>query len=198
MQAKQSALLAGIILFFFSVVAFSYLYGPMRRSFATPPQIIAAETSGQIALILGAGAVKGRIALCFTRYLNALETKESKDIKATELAMHHGIFRKVFHIPPDSAWPEIRGTLANRDDMRPTPEGFVGIFDDGRVYIQPLTHFSHLTEKAVIIIEPKVWTEAELKQIADKLKSGGISSDLVVIIRGSESDAELFRYAMAP
>ena len=197
MPIKQSALLAGIILFFFSVVAFSYLYGPMRRSFAATPQLFSAESTGQLTLILESSAVKGRIALCFTRYLNALETKESQDSKATESAMNHGIFRKVFHIPPGSAWPEVRGTLANRDDMRPTPEGFVGIFDDGRVYIQPLTHVPQLTEKTVIIIEPKVWTDAELRQIADKLKSGGISSDLVLIIRGTQNDAELFRHAMA-
>ena len=197
MPVKQSAVLAGIMLFFFSVIAFSYLYGPARRSFASPPQIYSAESTGQITLILESSAVKGRIALCFTRYLNALETKESRDIKATETAMNHGIFRKVYHFPPDSAWSEIRGTLVNRDDMRPTPEGFVGIFDDGRVYIQPLSRLSRLTEQAVIIIEPKVWSDSELTQIAEKLITGSISSDLVVIIRGSSSDVELFRHALA-
>lgn len=110
--------------------------------------------------------------------------------------MNHGVVRKVFHVAPDSAWPEINGALSKRNDMRPTPEGFIGIFDDGRVYIMPLSRFSPVAEKALIIVEPKIWSNNELMQIVEKLKSGRISSDLVVVIRGSEKDAELFRQVM--
>lgn len=195
-MSKNTVLLAGIILFFFSVLAFSYLYGPTRRSLASPSKILTVETTEQILQAWETSRVKGRIAICFTRYLNALETKESKSLKVIEGSMHKGILRRVYHITPDSAWPEIQGVLAKRDDMRPTSEGFIGIFDDGRAYIMPLSKFSRMTEKVLLIIEPKVWTGAELSQIAEKLKSDRISSDLVVIIRGSEQDAELFRHAM--
>jgi len=193
---KQTVLLAGITLFFISVIAFSFFYGPMRRSFASPPKVVLVDSTAHIAKEWQADAVRGRIAICFTRYLNAVETKESTDLKATEQSMKLGIIRKVFHITPDAAWPEISGALSKRDYLRSTPEGFIGIFDDGRVYIQPLSRFSTIAEKALIIVEPKVWTEEELVHIANKLQSGTISSDLVVIIRGSEKDAELFRRAI--
>lgn len=195
-MSKNTALLAGIILFFFAVLVFSYQYGPTQRTLASPSKILTVETTEQILQAWEANRVKGRVAVCFTRYLNALETKESKNYKVIEGSMHKGILRRVYHVTPDSAWPEIQGVLSKRDDMRPTPEGFIGIFDDGRSYIMPLSKFSHMTEKVLLIIEPKVWTGTELTQIAEKLKSDRISSDLVVIIRGSEQDAELFRREM--
>jgi hypothetical protein len=199
MSIKHRALLIGIIVLFISVVAYTYLYGPRQRSFnAQGPQVLTAESTEQIARILDSAAVKGRIAICFTRYLNALEAKESKGLTVTESSMEKGIFRRVYHITPDSAWPEISATLSNRNGIRLIPEGFIGIFDYGRVYIMPLSRFSPVREKALIIVEPKVWTNDELKQIAAGLKSGNISSDLVVIIRGAEKDAELFRQALSP
>jgi hypothetical protein len=196
MLIKHIILLAGIAVFFLSVVAFSFLYGPSQRSFNSTPQVLLAESPGQIAQILDASGVKGRIAICFTRYLNASETMDSKDPTVTEGAMAKGIFRRVFHVAPDGAWPEISATLLKRNGIRPTPEGFIGIFENGRVYITPLSRFSRISEKAVVVVEPKVWTSDELKLIAARLKSGNISSDLVVIIRGAEKEAELFRQSI--
>lgn len=197
MSIKHRAVITGIIVLFISVVAYTYLYGPWQRSFnAQSPQVLKAESTEQIARILDSAGVKGRIAICFTRYLNALESKESKGFTVTESSMEKGIFRRVYHIAPDRAWPEISDSLSKRNGIRPISEGFIGIFDYGRVYIMPLSRFSQSTEKALIIVEPKVWTEDELKQIVSKLKSGSISSDLVIIIRGSEKEADLFRHAL--
>ncbi len=196
MPTKQSALLAAIVLFFSAVLAGTFLYGPSQRSFNAQPQVLLVESTEQIARAFESAGVKGRMAICFTRYLNAVEGKEAKSLKVTEESMKKGVIRRVFHVTPDSAWPEVSAALAKRNGIRPTSEGFIGIFDNGRVYIMPLSRFSQVTEKALIIVEPKVWSEDELKQIASKLKSGSISSDLVVIIRGSEKDAELFRQEM--
>jgi hypothetical protein len=160
------------------------------------PQVLTVETSDQIAQAWEKTGVKGRVAICFTRYLNAVSVKESTDLKVTERSMETGILRKVYHIAPDSAWPEIRSALSKMNGVRTTQDGYIGIFENGRVYINPLSSFSQLSEKALIIIEPKVWTAAELLKISGKLKSGSISSDLVVIIRGSEQDAALFREAL--
>jgi hypothetical protein len=193
MSIKQIALLIGLTAFCFAVVILAFFYGPAQRTYASPPQIVSVLTSDQIVTAWEARGVKGRIVICFTRYLNAHESKESKDTKATELGMNHGILRRVFHVTPDNAWDEIRGALSMRNDMRPTSEGFIGIFNDGRVYITPLSRFSPVAEKALIIIEPKVWSRTELQQIGEMLKSGKITSDLIVIIRGSEEDAITFR-----
>lgn len=197
MNMKRIALLAGITVFFLSVIVFSFTYGPARRSYVSPPRVISVESTAQILHNLEESGVRGRTAICFTRYLNALEGKESKDAKAIELAMNHGIIRRVFHVPPDNSWPEINEALAKRNDMRTTPEGFIGIFDDGRVYIQPLSRFLHLEDTALVVLEPKIWSGDELAQIAGRLHSGNIASDLIVIIRGSEADAETFRRALS-
>jgi len=193
MPVKQIVLLTLITVLFLFAVLCSNLYGPNQRSFATQPKVLSVESTAQIANELDNAGVKGRIAVCFTRYLNAQEKKESTEMKVTELSMEKGIIRRVFHIPPDNAWQEIKEALSKRNDMRKTDDGFIGIFNYGRVYILPLSKFSGLPEKALVIVDPKVWTSSELIEIADKLKSGRISSDFVVIVRGSEKDAELFR-----
>ena len=195
MTAKQIVFLASIIVFFFSVVAFSSFYGPSRRTFASPPKVLSADTSDQITKAWESSGVKGRVAICFTRYLNALESKESKEPLITELALDHGIVRKVFHVVPENAWPEVQKALSKRDDMRQTPECFIGIFNNGRVYISPLSKLPPIDEKALLIVEPKVWSQEELTQIGDKLKTGRLSSDLLIVIRGSDKDAETFRSA---
>ena len=74
--------------------------------------------------------------------------------------------------------------------------GFIGIFNAGRVYIMPLSKLSNIREKALLILEPAVWTPDELSRIAGMLRAGEITSDLAIIIRGSEKDAELFRSVM--
>ena len=197
MPAKQIVLLASIIVFFLSVVAFSNFYGPARRTFASPSKVLSVDTSDQITKAWKSSGVKGRIAICFTRYLNVLESKDSKEPLITELAMDHGIVRKVFHVVPEYAWPEVQKALSKRDDMRQTPEGFIGIFNNGRVYISPLSKLPPIDEKTLLIVEPKVWSQEELTQIGDRLKTGRLSSDLVTIIRGSENDAAIFRSATA-
>jgi len=195
-MSKQISLLAGIVIFFFAVLAFTFFYGPSQRQFVASPTVILVDSTAQIADAWEATGVKGRIAICFTRYLNAAESKDSTDMKVVERSMEYSIVRRVYHVTPDVAWPEIQRELSKRYSMRHTAEGFIGMFNDGRVYIMPLSKFSNLTEKALVIVEPKVWSRDELMQIASKLQSGQISSDLAVIIRGSEKDAELFRSAM--
>jgi hypothetical protein len=196
MSAKNRALHAGITLFSFTIVIFLYFYGPSRRVYATSPQVISLQTVDQILQTWQSGGFKGRMAICFTRYLNAHETKDSKEAIVSELALHQSILRRITHVPPDNAWQEIDKILASRNIMRATPEGYIGVFDDGRVYVMPLSKFSHVEEKSLIIVEPKIWSRHELLQIAEKLKLGKISSDLVIIIRGTEEDAALFRQAV--
>jgi len=193
MFARNIAILVGITVFSFAVVIFLYFYGPSRRVYATSPKVISLQTVDQILQTWQSGGFKGRMAICFTRYLNAHESKDSKEANVTELALHQSILRRITHIPPDNAWQEIDKVLSSRNIMRATPEGYIGVFDDGRVYVMPLSKFSHVEEKSLIIVEPRIWSHEELQQIAEKLKSGKISSDLVIIIRGTEEDAALFR-----
>lgn len=196
-MSRNTLLLIGIAILFVLVVIISHSYGPSRRVYLSAPQVHSAETTAEIARAWDESGARGRIAICFTRYLNALPEKESQDLKVTETAMEKGIIRRVYHVPPKRAWPEIEAALSKRIDMRPTREGFIGIFDYGRVYIQPLELLAPLQEKALVIIEPGVWTPAEIARISGMLQSGRIISDFILIIRGAENDVALFRAAIS-
>lgn len=193
---KQLVLFVGIVIFFSATIVFTIVYGPMQRSYLPLPTVVSFQSAAEIYRALEGSGVRGRIAICFTRYLNAHDTIDSQDTRYIELSMNHGIVRKVFHVAPDAAWQEMQGELANRKFVRRTPEGFIWI-SDARVYIMPLSKFFGEEEKAIIIIEPRVWKQEELGRIADTLRSGRITSDLLVIIRGSAKDTEMFQRAMA-
>lgn len=196
-MSRNTWLLVGITLLFVLVVTISNNYGPSRRIYLASPRVQSADTTAEIARAWDASGARGRIVICFTRYLNALQGKESQDFKVTETAMEKGIIRRVYHVPPAGAWPEIQASLSKRSDMRPTQEGFIGIFDYGRVYIQPIDQLAPLQEKALIVIEPGVWTPAEIARISGMLQSGKIMSDFILIIRGTEDDVARFRAAIS-
>jgi hypothetical protein len=153
-------------------------------------------SSTQLEQLWQNSGVKGRTLVTFTRYLNATESKDTKEIEATERAMEKGIIRRVFHIVPDHVWNEVSKNLSGRVGMRPTPEGFIGIFEYGRVYILPLSRFSPPTEKSLLVVEPKIWSKAELDKIIANLQSGELAADLVAVIRGTDQDATNFRRAL--
>ncbi|MEI6297806.1 MAG: hypothetical protein WCO84_09310, partial [bacterium] len=71
MFARNIAILVGITVFSFAVVIFLYFYGPSRRVYATSPKVISLQTVDQILQTWQSGGFKGRMAICFTRYLNA-------------------------------------------------------------------------------------------------------------------------------
>lgn len=197
MSSRQVALCISIVLFFLGVIIFTqYYYGPSRRVSVSPPRVDLVVSSKQLGQVWQNSGVKGRTLVTYTRYLNAKETKESTDIDVTERAMGKGVIRRVFHVVPDHAWNEVSKNLSGRKGMRPTQEGYIGVFEYGRVYIMPLSRFSPPSEKSLLVVEPKIWTVAEQAKIIANLTSGQLTADLVAIIRGTDQDAVNFRMLM--
>ncbi len=196
MSIKQKVVLIGITIISFSAIIFLHFFGPSRRSFVPTPRVVLVNSGAQIIQAWESNKVNGRILISFTRFLNAHESKNSTDINAAEISLNRNILRKIIHVPPDRAWPEIQEALSRRSDMRRSSEGFIGVYDDGRVYIKPFSRLDTIEEKALVVIEPRIWTDNELLQIAEKLKSNSLYSDLILIIRGSEHDATQFYDAM--
>ncbi|MBI5847135.1 MAG: hypothetical protein HZB31_04175 [Nitrospirae bacterium] len=124
--------------------------------------------------------------------------KDTEGFKLAELAMSHGIVRTIFHIVPDNAWPVVTENLSGRKNARNTSSGFALIVSEGRINVLPLSHYKPLGEKSLVVVEPGVWNKQELAQIAHLIKSGDLSTDLVLIIRGSLSDMETFRPGLPP
>ena len=189
---NRFALNAGILLFSLAVLGLTFLYGPWRRSFVPTPRVVLASSAGDIERLWEKNRVRGRIALYFTRYLNAERGPDSSEVKFTELAMNHGLVRTVYHVVPDSAWPQVRENLAKWPVVRSTRAGLVAIFEDGRVHVLPLSQFAPIQEQTLVVVEPGVWTGDELKQIARLADGGGFTPDLLVVIRGSDEDVKSF------
>jgi hypothetical protein len=109
------------------------------------------------------------------------------------------ILRRIVHAPPDRAWPEIDRVLSTRPGMRPEPGagGYDWVSSDVRVRIAPLSRFEAVPEPALVVVEPRVWSPEELASILERVRTGAVRSDLLVIIRGSESEVDAFRRALA-
>lgn len=194
---SRPALTTAIFVFSLGIIAQFSFYGPMRRSYVTPPQAHSVATSSEILRIWEREWIRGRVAVTFSRYLNALETKDAKDVKVMEQAMNHGLVRTAYHIVPDRAWPEVHDNFSRWPVVKQTDTGLVGLFEDGRVYVMPLSRFTAVTEQALAVIEPSVWTESEKRDIVAKLRSGAVRTDLLTVIRGTPADAGLFSPAVA-
>ena len=172
MPLRQIYLCSAIILFFCTVLIFSIYYGPSQRISISAPNVIPVGSSYQLENVWQSSGVKGRTLILFTRYLNAVEAMESKELKATERAMELGIVRRVFHIVPDRSWKEVSKNLEGRKGIYQTKDGFIGVFEFGRVYIQPLSHFTPPLEQSLVVVEPKVWSEDDFTQIIGYLDQG--------------------------
>jgi hypothetical protein len=197
MTPRRLAVPAAISLIFAAAVAFSLAWGPSRRRAVEPPRVVAVGSSAALGESWRASGAHGRVAVLFTRYLNAVASREDKDTTATEAAVEQAILRRVHHVPPDRAWPEIDGTLSRREDMRKVPGGYLWMSLDVRIQIAPLSRFEPVGEPALVVVEPAVWSPEELRAIAGRIRAGDLETDLLVVIRGSEADTELFRSALA-
>ena len=183
------------VIIFSSVLIFIHYYAQSRRKFVSPSRVESVVSTKQLEETWINANVRGRTLISFSRYLNALESIDSNDIKATEQALGKGILRRVFHVIPDNVWLEVSKNLAGRKGVRVTKEGYIGIFDGGRVYVQPLSRFRPPEEKSLLVIEPKVWTSPEQASIVAYLTSGRISTDLATVVRGTEQDVKILRKA---
>lgn len=181
-----------IILFFLIISAVSLRFGPARRTYISPPRVQPVATTAQLASLWHESGVRGRTLICFTRYLNAVETGENTGDKTIENAMERGIARRVFHVVPDSVWPAVSSNLEKMNGIRKDREGFIGIFDNGRVYIRPLSRFvPPADEKVLAVIEPRIWSDQERAMITALFSAHKLTADLTAIIRGTEQDTAL-------
>lgn len=185
---------AAFVLFFACCILFLTLfYGPLRRTSALPPRVQPVLSAAEVLQLWESAGVKGRIAVLFTRHLNAERSlADEAGEKYANQAMQRGITRTLYHVVPDSAWPVVSQTLSSRRFVRATASGFILILPEGRVHVLPRSRFKPVTEQSLIVIEPDVWTSDELEQISRLVESGKQSSDLIALIRGSQQLLEKF------
>lgn len=187
---------ACILLFTAGALLISFVYGPLRRSFASPARALQVSSSADIYNLWQSSGVRGRIAVLFTRHLNVeLPGKGFPEVKYIEHAMRHGIVRTVYYVVPDTAWTEVVTENLQREMLsppKPTESGFVMFFEEGRVNVLPLSRFWPMGEESLIVLEAGVWSRDDLAHITRLIRSRGLTTDLLAIIRGSLSDVNTF------
>ncbi len=187
---SRTLLISCCLAFSVTVLAGAFSYGPSRRIFVSPGMVTRAAEPPEILQRWEAAGIRGRIAVVFTRRLNAVEPQpDGSETKYLQTAMHRGLVRKVFHVVPDSAWGEVSCNLAG---SRRTSSGFLLLHDEGRVHVMPLSRFERLEEPALVVIDPSNWTPADLQGIRAMLAERRVVSDYVTIVNGTDSDFRTF------
>lgn len=176
-----------IFIFAFGVLVFSFVYGPLQRTFASPERTVQVSSAADIDQLWESEGVRGRVAVIFTRRLNAeRHGYYSQELKYIELAMRRGIVRAVYYIVPDSIWDDViieNYSMPMLTPPMPTASGFVMLFEGGRVNVMPLSRFwPDAGEKALVVLEPGIWSSDDLAYIYRIVKSGNLPADLFAII----------------
>jgi hypothetical protein len=175
------------------------VYGPSRRTYVSPPRVVAVRTAADAYMLWKAYGIRGRIALVFARDLIAAERPDvTPGVEAIERAMHHGIVREVFHVVPDAQWRSVAIGLSHVSIYWPTASGAVAAFEDGRANVLPLSRLWPVPERTLVLLDARTWSREELGRIARRIRSGAIAADLIAVVDGTPSDLELFQTAQAP
>lgn len=185
----RSATIAAIMLFFFSILIGAFAYGPAKRTFVIPSKTVTVRSASELNDLWHSSGVHGRIAVIFTRHLNhQFSGMTFPETDYVDKAMRHGIVRKAYFVVPDSAWKnvviEYRGRLEYIVEPIVTDTGFMILHEGGRIHVMPLSKYIPELgqEKALVVIEPSVWTQQEQARIDGFIRSGQLASDLIVIV----------------
>lgn len=168
-------------------------YGPSQRVYTPSETIVSPALSADILQIWKESGAKGRLAILFTRRLNA-EEPNAAGLAGNYLqtALQQGIVRSAIHVLPDSAWSEVDRNLSNNPTVRRTPSGFVLLFDEGRVLVTALSRFKPVAEQALVVIEPSIWSADELRFLGKMVAERDVLTDILAVIKGTADDFELF------
>jgi hypothetical protein len=173
-------------------------YGPSRRVLLSPTRVVEASAPEDIARAWDAAGVRGRIAVQFARRLNAVAPGvDPAQSRYLEEALRRGVVRRVFHVVPDGAWPEVAANIGRMHGQRPTSLGFALFFDAGRVDVLPLSRFVSVAETALVVVEPSVFAPEERATILRHLEARDVRADLLTVIRGGPADRSTFAAAVA-
>ncbi len=186
-RARTSILLA---LVSGGALLFAAWYGPSRRVFVAPPRVVAASTGAEILGAWRAAGVAGRVAVVFSRRLNGEQGGPggSPELAYVEVGLERGPLRAVRHYVPDAAWSEVERNLTRMPGARPIDGGFALPFGGGRVEVRPLSRLGALGETALVVVSPADWNAADRARIADALRAGLVSADVLAVLRGSAEE----------
>ncbi|HSM93141.1 MAG TPA: hypothetical protein VLT47_09650 [Anaeromyxobacteraceae bacterium] len=172
-----------ILAAFAAVVVLCVTAGPAHRRYAGPPEFRSVPSHLDAYRTWVAEGVKGRILFLFDRRAFVAQDGEvPAEENYLDLALRHGIVRRVYHIVPASGWSEVQEHLRADERFHFGDGAFVFPMEEGRLVVTTLDRVPHLHERALAIVNASSWTGAELEQVGALLRERTVDSDLVQVL----------------
>jgi hypothetical protein len=162
-----------------AVVVAAAAMGAAGRSHAAPA-VRRCDSPSQILPRWRAAGVRGRVLVHFARD-NGMSADPGPLSPENQIyrALQEGIIRRVYHVIPDQAWSEVEATLRGRG-VEYARGAFVLDVAGAPLRVLERTHLPALGEPALVTIDADAWSNEALASIAERLRGGGVESDLLL------------------
>lgn len=126
--------------------------------------------------------VRGRVLVHFDRQIHAgaLEGGVS-DENYVYQAAEMNLIRKIYHIVPDAAWPEVRDALSRMLGVSNQGGLFHLTLEGTPIIVSTLKHIPVISEKVLINISGDYWNEGDLQRMALLVGNGRLIPDIITV-----------------
>ncbi len=161
------------------VVLAAWQTGRSARKFLSEPSGVRCTVPEDALAAWRRSGVHGRVLMHFARSI-AMSPQPGPPSPNDYLAraLDEGIIRRVYHVIPDDAWPEVRATLAARPGVARDGERFTLQKAGAPIVVGPRSALPRLDEPALVTIEGERWSPKALAEIVASL-GGPLRHDLV-------------------
>ncbi len=168
-----------ILVFFLATVVSLSVYSSSRRIYA-PPQQINIDKPYKAYDVWEQLGVKGRVVLLFDRHLNVDQEGSSvAESNYMHWAIAKNAVRAVYHVIPDNAWEEVKHNIQNIQ-VRDFSNGiYRSTIEGAPLYILRISDIPRLRDKVMMNINTDLYTEHEINEIKELLRSGKITADII-------------------
>lgn len=165
------------------------LAGKKGKIYLPARKVIQVSSMHEASRIWKQYGVRGRTLLLFDRRLNAHRPDPPEEPEAPAAYIYRAVMdttvRKIYHIIPSAAWPEVLSVLRGNPFVSPVEGGFRTATDDGvPVYIMQLDKARLYGEPVLVNLNLDVWSPAEAAEISRLIDTGAIPCDLMIIAGG--------------
>lgn len=205
---KETILAVGGLLLACCIMIVLSMHGSSGRFYVIPPRIEIIPDPPMAFLAWKKWGVKGRILLLFDRHLN-MEAPERQDQEISVdgipldsylrkdnyvyLAIRNSIVRKVYHVIPDAAWPEVENVLAGNRYVSRSGGMFTMTVMQTPIFIMRLRDVPLIREPALLVINVNYWNEGDLRRIIARMKDRAFRSDFITL-SGHISDERVHEF----
>ena len=193
-KLKRGSLFFVSILVLGAVIAMVTFFGATGRVFLRSPETAQIAEPYQAYDTWRARGVTGRILVLFDKSpaadpieYNSVEKPGKSNY--VSYAVKDNIVRQVYHVVTDEAWEHVKANLSGRDDAYVTDNGVrLRHINGTALYIVRLRDLPKIGEKVLVLINGEYWDGNGSEGILELLKTGRITSDLVLIAGGAPAE----------